>query len=299
MIRFCLFLLLAIGPLFRLSAQIYTSHVYLFTLTKTEEAKVRLSEPKMLTAFNPIGYNNQPSWVSNEELYLTVRTLKDTSQTDIYALNLTNGTKMRLTATKESEYSPMLTPNPFYFSAVRVESDADRTQRLWQFPVDRIEKGAPVFPTIRNIGYYLWINQRNVLLYIDSNPSLLFIAKTTDGSYKKITSDIGRCFQRISTDKVAFVKKDAPNKWTLCELDLKDPEFGFKTITGTLDGSEDFAILPDGTFLMGNASKLYRYDRTKNDEGWVEIADLRTYNIKSITRLAVSPDGGKLALVGQ
>ena len=259
---------------------------------------MRLSSPKMLTAFNPIGYNNQPYWVSNDELYLTVRTLRDTSQTDIYALNLTKGTKMRVTATKESEYSPMLTPNVYFFSAVRVEADADHTQRLWQFPIDRLEKGKPVFPTIRNIAYYQWINQKNVLLHIDSDPTLLIIANTTDGSYKKITSDVGRCFQRLKNGNVAFIKKESTNKWYLCELNLLDPNFAYKTITGVLNGSEDFAILDDGSFLMGNASKLYRFEPAKSERGWVEIADLRSFNIKSITRLAVSGDG-KLALVGQ
>ena len=297
MIRLCLLTFLFVGSIFQLSAQIYTSHVYLFNLTM-EDDQLRLTNPKMLTAFNPIGYNNQPHWVSNDELYLTVRTLKDTSQTDIYALNLTSGTKMRMTATKESEYSPMMTPNPYYFSAVRVESDVDRTQRLWQFPIDRMDKGKPVFPTIRNISYVHWINQRNVLLHIDSEPNLMIIAKTTDGSYRKITSGIGRTFQSMKNGKVAFIKKDGPNNWSICELDLMDPDFKYNPIIETLNGNEDFVILEDGSFLMGSASKLYRFDRSQSDEGWVEIADLRAYNIKSITRLAVSKDG-KLALVGQ
>ena len=297
MIRHCLLIFLVAAAVFPLSAQIYTSHVYLFQL-KTEDGVLRLTSPKMLTAFNPVGYNNQPFWVSNEELYLTVRTLNDTSQTDIYALNLTKGTKMRVTATKESEFSPMLTPNPYFFSAVRVESDADRTQRLWQFPIDRLEKGKPVFPTIRNIGYYHWINQRNVLLHVVGTPTLLIIANTSDGSYKKITSDVGRCFQRMKNGNVAFIKKESPSKWSLCELNLLDPNFGYKTITGSLTGSEDFVILDDGSFLMGNANKIYRFDPAKSDLGWVEIADLWSYKIKSITRMAVSGDG-KLAVVGQ
>lgn len=297
MIRQCLLFCLLACPVFHVSAQISTSHVYLFQL-KTEGEALRLTSPKMLTSFNPIGYNNQPYWVSNEELYLTVRSLRDTSQTDIYALNLTKGTKMRVTATKESEYSPMLTPNAYFFSAVRVESDADRTQRLWQFPIDRLEKGKPVFPTIRNIGYYHWINQRNVLLHVVGNPTLLIIANTSDGSYKKITSDVGRCFQRLKNGNVAFIKKESPTKWSLCELNLLDPNFGFKTIAGVPDGSEDFVILDDGSFLMGNASRIFRFNPAKSDQGWLEIADLRSYNIKSITRMAVSGDG-KLALVGQ
>jgi len=297
MIRQWLLILFVAAAVFPLSAQIFTNHVYLFQIKKEGDV-VRLNTPRMLTAFNPYGYNNQPYWVSNDELYISARTLKDTSQTDIYALNLTKGTRMRVTATKESEYSPMLTPNPYFFSAVRVESDADRTQRLWQFPIDRLEKGKPVFPTIRNIAYYIWINQRNVLLQVEGNPTLLIIANTTDGSYKKITGDVGRCFQRLKNGNVAFIKKESPGKWSICELNLLDPNFGYKTITAAMTGSEDFAMLDDGSFLAGSASKLYRYDPAKSDRGWVEIADLRNYNIKSITRLAVSNDG-KLALVGQ
>jgi hypothetical protein len=290
-------MMLFAGAIVQAPAQIYTSHVYLFQL-KNESGKIKLESPKMLTSFNPIGYNNQPCWVTNDELYISVRTLRDTSQTDIYALNIKNGTKMRVTATKESEFSPMPTPNQFFFSAVRVESDADRTQRLWQFPIDRMEKGSPVFPTIRNIGYYHWINQRNVLLFISGNPNLLVIANTTDGSYRKITSEVGRCFQRLKNGNVAFIKKESPTKWTICELNLLDPNFGFKPITVAKEGTEDFVILDDGSFLMGSASKLYRYDPLKSNQDWVEIADLRSYNIKSITRMALSGDG-KLALVGQ
>lgn len=297
MIRFCILMILLAGAIVQSPAQIYTSHVYLFKLN-SENGKVKLGSPKMLTGFNPIGYNNQPHWVSDDELYLSVRTLSDTSQTDIYALNLKNGTKMRVTATKESEFSPMLTPNPYFFSAVRVESDAARTQRLWQFPIDRMDKGAPVFPTIRNIGYYHWINQRNVLLFISGTPTLLVIANTSDGSYKKITSDVGRCFQRLKNNNVAFIKKESPTRWTICELNLLDPNFGFKQIAVTLEGAEDFVALKDGSFLMGSGSKLYRYNPADRYPDWVEIADLRTYNIKSITRLALSGDD-KLALVGQ
>lgn len=297
MIRYFLIAAALITPFFALKAQIYTSHVYLFNLVKEKE-QVRLTSPRMLTDFNPIGYNNQPYFASNEELYIVSRTLKDTSQTDVYLLNLRDTSKMRMTATKESEFSPKLTPSPYLFSAVRVESDADKTQRLWQFPVDRLDKGKPVFPSIRNIGYYHWVNQRNVLLHITGNPTLLIIANTQDGASRRITTDVGRCFQRMKNGNVAFIKKESPTRWLICELDLLDPEFKYKTIAVALDGSEDFVILDDGSFLMGSASKLYRFNPTKNDQGWVEIADLRNYNIKSITRLAVSDDG-KLALVGQ
>jgi hypothetical protein len=66
----------------------------------------------------------------------------------------------------------------------------------------------------------------------------------------------------------------------------------------TLAGTEDFEIMEDGSFLMGKGSKLYRYDPKAEVPVWKEIADLKEYEISSITRLTLSK-GGKLALVGK
>jgi hypothetical protein len=276
-------------------AQTGASNVYLFEM-KWEEGQPQLTNPQYLTDFNAYGYNNQPSFINENQLFISVRSIRDTSQTDIYTLDLEKGTKMRITATAESEYSPMLMPNQFYFSAVRVEADEDRTQRLWQFPLDRVGNGKPIFPTIRNIGYYCWLNTQNVLLYIVGEPNLLLLASTRDGSYVKVTSDIGRCFKRMPNGKVAFVKKESRSRWTLCELDPRSREF--KPMITTLAGTEDFEIMEDGSFLMGKGSKLYRYDPKAEVPVWKEIADLKEYEISSITRLTLSK-GGKLALVGK
>ena len=66
-------------------------------------------------------------------------------------------------------------------------------------------------------------------------------------------------------------------------------------VIDVVKGSEDFEVLPDGTFIMGSGSKLYKYNPYV-DEDWREIADLRFYEIRNITRLAVSSDY-KLAVV--
>jgi hypothetical protein len=47
---------------------------------------------------------------------------------------------------------------------------------------------------------------------------------------------------------------------------------------------------------MGKDSKLYQYELKKNSD-WQEIADFVGDGLKSITRLAVSPKGNKLAVV--
>ena len=49
---------------------------------------------------------------------------------------------------------------------------------------------------------------------------------------------------------------------------------------------------------MGKDDKLYKFKHDK-DVDWIEVASLKEYNITNITRLTISPDGTKLALVGE
>jgi hypothetical protein len=68
------------------------------------------------------------------------------------------------------------------------------------------------------------------------------------------------------------------------------------TLVKTLPGSEDYAWTPQGILLMGKDAKLFQCDPKKNG-AWQEIADFTSAGLKSITRLAVSPKGERLAVV--
>ena len=277
-------------------AQPNQSNIYLFSIATNEEKGLVLSEPVYLTAWNADGYNNQPYFVSKDLLFISASNPEEPNQTDIFAMNLQDESITRITATAESEYSPTLMPDYFYFSAVRVEADPDQTQRLWQFPVDRLNNGKPVFPTIRNVGYHYWLGRYRVLLYIVNNPNQLIVADVRDGSWERVTSDVGRCFKRLPNGRVAFVQKESDDLWMLCELNTQD--FTANAITPTLSGVEDFTVLKDGSFLMGRGSKLYHFDPRNIDRGWLEIADLRNYGINAITRLANNGQG-RLVVVNE
>ena len=280
--------------------QLPDTDMLLFDLNQKTDSIFLFSNPKFLSGFNPNGYNNQPFFMSDNELYLTVQFPADTSQTDIYALVVNDFVLTRVTATVESEYSPNLVPSrgesrsqPF-FSCVRVEVDEDNSQRLWKFPLDRSNNGQPVFISINDIGYHYWINYRQVMLFIVNNPHYLVVANTLDQSKRNITSDIGRCFQEMPNGDIAFVHKIDSETWLLKRMNSRT--YRPALMTAALPDSEDFAVLGDGTLLMASGTKLFKFSKSI-DTSWFEIADLSYYGIKKISRIAINKAQNKIALV--
>ncbi len=268
-----------------------TTKVYAFKMIQKGE-KYHFINPKYLSSFNPNGYNNQPHFVGDHTLYITSQ-FPDDNQTDIYSLDLLNKKLARVTATVEGEYSPTAIPASNSFSAVRVEADAAGTQRLWKFPKDRSNYGQVIFEDIKGVGYHHWLTPEKVALFIVDQPNKLMIANQSTGAAVELLNNIGRGFQKIGNDKLAFIHKTAADTWYIKEMDSYT--YRFKNIIETLPESEDFIYLSDGTFLMGNGSKLYKFNKVF-DTGWQEVADFKHYGITNITRLAIS-ENGTIAIV--
>ncbi|MCC6412076.1 MAG: hypothetical protein IT270_10480 [Saprospiraceae bacterium] len=252
-----------------------------------------VSKPRLLTGFNPKGYNNQPYFFGNSELYLTVQMPQDTTQTDIYALDLVARTQTRVTATPGlSEYSPTPMPDKKRFSTVRVE--ADGRQRLWSFPKDRSDNGRPEYPDVYGVGYHAWMSDTLIAMFIVGEPHSLVVADKRSGKPIRIGMNPGRCLVALSATQLAYVQKATEQTWYLKIYDHKRKSSDI--LVKTIDGSEDFAVLSDGSFVAGSGSKLYKY-MPGVDKEWKMVADLSGYGVGKITRLAVSPDGGKLVVV--
>ena len=132
-----------------------------------------------------------------------------------------------------------------------------------------------------------------VAFFIVGNPSKLAIANTIDKSIITLTSDIGRCLQRLPNGNLAFIHKVTETNWKIKELDLNTMRS--KTIVSALPQSRDFVVLPNNTFLMAKGSKLFKY-KMGWDTQWLEVADFEKHNLKNITRMAISKNGN-IALV--
>lgn len=268
-----------------------SSNVYLFNFKQINDNTFQFYKPRFLTAFNKSGYNNQPYFFSKDEVFITSG--GTSGQTDIFKLNLFTKAKYQITQTSDSEYSPTMTPDPNYFSVVRVE--ADNSQRIWKIPVDRSSSGFPVMENVKNVGYHFWLTEEKLAIFaVSDSPSLLIVEEGT-GKTIRLSSNVGRCFQRLPNSNMAYIFKATEKTWFIQELDPYTNQS--KRIIKTLEGKEDFTVLADGTFLMGSGSTIYKF-HPAIDTNWQPIADLAYYRIEEIERIAVSADN-KIAIVAK
>jgi hypothetical protein len=239
-----------------------------------------LDNPRLLTGFNLRGYNNQPSFFSDTEIWLTAQSSTDTTQTDIIALDLDQRKKTEVTSTKLSEYSPTAMSNGTDWSAVVVE--ADGTQRLWAFPRVGGGEARVLLPDIKGVGYHCWMNDTDLALFIVGEPHTLVYTNTKKQRRKQLASNIGRCLLKHPVNgKLYYIAKPTDQTWFIKTYDPKTEKQ--EIFCETLPKSEDFAFLPDGKILMAQGTKLY----LRGTETWIQIADLTNLGVAKITRLAV------------
>lgn len=254
-----------------------------------------LNNGRMLTAFNQTGYNNQPHFINNYEVYLTSQA-PNSPQSDIVSLSLASGVKASVTATPESEYSPALTPDRRFFTVVRTDAGGEKRQRLWRYPIDRSHAGEAVLKYHTMVGYYTWLSDTTLACFmLEGAENYLAVVNTRNENSVRLANNIGRSLLRAPDGNLLYIHKGTPQTWFVKSLDPISNTS--KIVIQTLPYSEDMVCLPDGTLLATSGSKLYAYTMSKGDQTWREIANLADYGLLNLKRLAVNRNLDKIAIV--
>jgi Tol biopolymer transport system component len=259
--------------------------IYLAALERTEAGALQVGAPTNVTRRS--GYDNQPTFVreGGALLYTAVQE----AQTDVFRYSINGDSTTRITTTSVSEYSP--TPRPDgAMTLVRVEVDG--RQRLWTY-TGQGRPEAPVFSDLPRVGYHAWANPEQVLLFVLGDPPSLQQALVETRVRDTVATRIGRSLQPVpGRPAVSFVQVAEDSTTTLHVFDARTG--GVQRIGGTPGSgrSVDHAWTPDGTLLL--ADSTFVYARSPEAEQWSRVGDLAPLEP---SRLAVSPDGGTLALV--
>lgn len=286
-----IYLLFSIGilliPDHHLMAQMPSTDIFVSEIKTGKDGMYEFSKPVNIT--NREGYDNQPLFFSGTKVYYT--SLTDSSGTDIYLYDPVKGSRIRITKTHESEYSPTLMVRNKSLSVVRV--DADSAQRLYQIT---LEGKSPrlLLKEQDSIGYHCWMNDHTLALFILGEPPTLQIAELKSSETETIASAIGRCIARIpGTENISYVDKTAKNEWYIKAYFPETKKSAF--LIKTLEGSEDYAWTPDKKLLMGKDGKLFLCDPYTGKD-WKEIADF-SLTVGSFYRVTLNENGSRIAMV--
>ncbi|AOE50113.1 hypothetical protein [Kangiella sediminilitoris] len=238
------------------------------------------------------GYDNQPKFTLDSDSIFFTRMQgvegKEQQQTDIYRYSLQDNAAINITQTDEhSEYSAtpydsdsvsIIGVNPQGQQHLRKVNLLNAEQEVWR-------------KDIEPIGYHAWLNENQAAVFVLGDVMTLQILDIRGSERPSILAEnIGRCLQTVRHGKVSFTVEEA-GQHHLKTLSSK----GHIEDTGiTLPkGVQDYIWLDEVSVLAGENSRLLKVERDKASV----IADLEELNVRGITRLAISPDKSKLAIV--
>ena len=237
------------------------------------------------------GYNNQPYFKDNNTLLYAKN---NDGQTDIGVYNLLeNSESFWNSQTEGGEYSPQPLPESDLISAVRL--DPDGLQRLYDYQLNTV--GEEVISNMV-VAYYIWYNKNTIVSsVIENNELYLMISYLKEGENFTLLKGSGRSFHKVPNAKaVSYTALNEEKNWDVYQLDMDSLDSYF--VVQLPIGIQDMVWYNDSSIFVGSGSQLFVYD-LYGDGDWQKIADFSNEGITNITRLAVSPDGSKLALVAE
>jgi len=265
------------------------TEVYLMDLEVSEES-FNISNFRNIS--NNKGYDNQPSFI-DENTLLLVKNNK--GQTDIAVFNnVKNKTHWLNKKTEGGEYSPQIFKNKTDIAAVRLDSGG--LQRLYHYDVLTGENKE----LIKNlqVAYYAFYNKDTLLATVLSADRLdLVVHSFQNKKTDTLLENVGRSIHKVpNSDAMSYPAINEEGNLDIYQLDMKTQESFF--VTQLPIGIQDYVWINDSKILIGSGDKLYLYNLFGSGD-WKQVTDLSIHKIKNITRLAISPNGNKLALVAE
>lgn len=277
-----------------LGAQAAPSNPEIFLLPLTVRGNV-VSVGTAVNITNRLGYDNQPSFTSDgRELFFT--STRADSQADIYRYRVAARTTERLTETApESEYSATQLPAAREFSVIRVEKDS--TQRLWMIAPDGKDSRV-IFKDIKPVGYHTWLDRNHAALFVLGSPNALVLADTRTGKGDTLARDIGRSLVTLPSGGGFSFLSHRGQDWMLTEVrTTRAGKVAYINPLVMVPRGMDYIAWIGGSAIGGTGSKLLVW--TPGTSSWREVADLSSQGITRISRIAVSRDLKRLAIVAE
>ena len=265
-----------------------STEVYLFDISSSAEG---ISLMKMRNISSDPGYDNQPSFASNDRILFAAN---NHGQTDIADFNISLNKKGWFhKGSVSSQYSPQKLPSSQ--TVLSVHLDSTGYQRLYTHSPGNATFEETI-PNLR-VAYFAMFNDHLMLATVLADDGMdLIISNLKTKKTDTLLRGVGRSVHKVpNTPSMSYTVVNEEGNLDIYLLDVEDNATSY-FICQLPIGIQDYAWLNDHQMILASDTKLYRYDTLDRPE-WTEVASLNKMGFKDISRIAVSPDGKKLALV--
>ena len=262
------------------------TEIYLFDYSNSKPLPI-LTNPKNIS--NNPGYDNQPSFSKNGKFIYFSSTRN--GQTDILRFDIKNDKKKWISQTTGGEYSPQeISRN--HLSAVRL--DPDGKQLLYSYKIFR--NHSKVLVENKKIGYYAWINSKELLCFVLGEPNSLQSINLKSNESTLVDEVIGRSIHKIPNSKLMSYISKKTDSWSINSFDPVSKEKS--TIINTVKGSEDLTWTNNGVILMSDGYSLFSF-HPGYDKDWKFVIDFKKFDLTNISRIALDRGNNYIAIVAE
>lgn len=270
--------------------------IFLFELEETADAVTLAGDGENIT--DRPGYDNQP-WFTPSSKSILYSANGAPDRTDIYEYFIESQQTKQVTDTPTQEYSPQISPDNQTLSFVTDGETANQSIWFTQRESDKEEWLLGNQGEREPVGYYSWNHKTGYILFWSRYGFSLRLVHRTKKLSHYVTGDATPTTPYIipGTNKFSFMHRQGNSEVWIKEL---DPETkAIRPITRIVgNNNNNYGWTPGGRILMIDGAKLHAFSPKNADKGWTPVADLSELGIESATRVAVSPNGKHLAIVG-
>ena len=264
--------------------------IYLFDVV-AEENLISIVNGRNVT--QRVGYDNQPWFTSDGKTFLFTANYQP-DRTDVYEFDLASAEIRQLTDSPDQEYSPQVSEDNLTLSFVTDGETAN--QSIWSSN----REGKNLKWVLKNlgerepVGYYAWNRSTEQILFWSRYGFSLQLVDLQNNSARYVTGDAIPVSPQIipGTDNFSFVHRQGNGEVWIKELN--PGTFSIRPLVMIEGENNHYAWTPNGKILMAQGTKLKQWSPGSK---WEAVADFTEYGMQSPTRVAISPDGKRLAVV--
>lgn len=266
------------------------SEVYLFDLT-FKNSSYQIANGHNIS--KNAGYDNQP-YFTNDNTSILFASNRDGKQTDIYSYSLINKATTQLTFTPHNEFSPKTVANSSDISFVT--EGENPYQSVWRLAPES-GSGTWMLNTKEPVGYYSAnTTTGDVLFWSRYGYSVQYINTKRDEVRFVSGNAIASSPQKIpNSQKFSFVHRQTNGEAWIKAFEPSD--FSITPIAPIYGSNYDYTWAPNGSILRVENNQLFAWSVKGESNQWHIQQDLSSMFNGQVSRLAISPNGKKIALV--